>query len=84
MLFVVICRSNSSTIPLTGDSQADEDIKAFIRARQNILQQKGSFVNDVRFSSQLGLFDVFFFVCSVLSCIVYVYIPIPLFLPGRR
>ena len=35
-------RSTSMGIPLTGDSQADEDIRAFIRARQNILQQKGT------------------------------------------
>ncbi|XP_077031925.1 kinesin-like protein KIF6 isoform X5 [Agelaius phoeniceus] len=31
----------SSSIPLTGDSQADADILAFIKARQNILQKKG-------------------------------------------
>ncbi|XP_054996881.1 kinesin-like protein KIF6 [Sorex araneus] len=29
-----------SSIPLTGDSQTDSDILAFIRARQNILQRK--------------------------------------------
>ncbi|NXL95441.1 KIF6 protein, partial [Alectura lathami] len=31
----------SSSIPLTGDSQTDADILAFIKARQNILQKKG-------------------------------------------
>ncbi|NWQ73186.1 KIF6 protein, partial [Columbina picui] len=31
----------SSSIPLTGDSQADADILAFMKARQNILQKKG-------------------------------------------
>ncbi|NXY71839.1 KIF6 protein, partial [Glareola pratincola] len=31
----------NSSIPLTGDSQADADILAFIKARQNILQKKG-------------------------------------------
>ncbi|XP_053316987.1 kinesin-like protein KIF6 [Spea bombifrons] len=29
-------------IPLTGDSQTDADILAFVRARQNLLQRKGS------------------------------------------
>ncbi|NWW82740.1 KIF6 protein, partial [Climacteris rufus] len=33
--------STSTSIPLTGDSQADADILAFIKARQNILQKKG-------------------------------------------
>ncbi|NWS33811.1 KIF6 protein, partial [Polioptila caerulea] len=33
--------SSSTPIPLTGDSQADADILAFIKARQNILQKKG-------------------------------------------
>ncbi|KAM9383279.1 kinesin-like protein KIF6 [Phaethornis superciliosus] len=33
--------SSSTSIPLTGDSQADADILAFIKARQNILQRKG-------------------------------------------
>ncbi|NXL16998.1 KIF6 protein, partial [Setophaga kirtlandii] len=33
--------SSSTSIPLTGDSQADADILAFIKARQNILQKKG-------------------------------------------
>ncbi|NWH30314.1 KIF6 protein, partial [Chloropsis hardwickii] len=33
--------SSSASIPLTGDSQADADILAFIKARQNILQKKG-------------------------------------------
>ncbi|NWV73369.1 KIF6 protein, partial [Dasyornis broadbenti] len=32
---------SSTSIPLTGDSQADADILAFIKARQNILQKKG-------------------------------------------
>ncbi|XP_066109027.1 kinesin-like protein KIF6 isoform X1 [Saccopteryx bilineata] len=32
----------TSSIPLTGDSQTDADILAFIRARQNILQKKYS------------------------------------------
>ncbi|NWH78721.1 KIF6 protein, partial [Piaya cayana] len=31
----------TSSIPLTGHSQADADILAFIKARQNILQKKG-------------------------------------------
>ncbi|XP_027537567.1 kinesin-like protein KIF6 isoform X2 [Neopelma chrysocephalum] len=34
-------QSSSTSIPLTGDSQADADILAFIRARQRILQKKG-------------------------------------------
>ncbi|XP_010213489.1 PREDICTED: kinesin-like protein KIF6 [Tinamus guttatus] len=33
--------SSSSSIPLTGDSQVDADILAFIKARENILQKKG-------------------------------------------
>ncbi|NWR28922.1 KIF6 protein, partial [Tachuris rubrigastra] len=33
--------SSSTSIPLTGDSQADADILAFIEARQRILQKKG-------------------------------------------
>uniref|UniRef100_A0A8C5U379 Kinesin-like protein n=1 Tax=Malurus cyaneus samueli TaxID=2593467 RepID=A0A8C5U379_9PASS len=33
--------SSSTSIPLTGDSQTDADILAFIKARQNILQKKG-------------------------------------------
>nr|XP_010298455.1 PREDICTED: kinesin-like protein KIF6 [Balearica regulorum gibbericeps] len=33
--------SSSTSIALTGDSQADADILAFIKARQNILQKKG-------------------------------------------
>ncbi|PKU47174.1 kinesin-like protein kif6 [Limosa lapponica baueri] len=33
--------SSSTSVPLTGDSQADADILAFIKARQNILQRKG-------------------------------------------
>ncbi|KAM7172203.1 kinesin-like protein KIF6 [Macrochelys suwanniensis] len=32
--------SSSSSIPLTGDSQTDADILAFIKARQNLLQKK--------------------------------------------
>ncbi|XP_031408264.1 kinesin-like protein KIF6 [Meleagris gallopavo] len=32
---------SSTSIPLTGDSQTDADILAFIKARQNILQKKG-------------------------------------------
>uniref|UniRef100_A0A663LLN8 Kinesin-like protein n=1 Tax=Athene cunicularia TaxID=194338 RepID=A0A663LLN8_ATHCN len=35
------CFTHCSSIPLTGDSQADADILAFIKARQNILQKKG-------------------------------------------
>ncbi|XP_025053632.1 kinesin-like protein KIF6 isoform X3 [Alligator sinensis] len=34
-------RSSKSSIPLTGDSQADADIMAFFKARQNLLQKKG-------------------------------------------
>ncbi|XP_068795656.1 kinesin-like protein KIF6 isoform X1 [Struthio camelus] len=33
--------TSSSSIPLTGDSQTDADILAFIKARENILQKKG-------------------------------------------
>ncbi|XP_040408926.1 kinesin-like protein KIF6 isoform X1 [Cygnus olor] len=33
--------SSNTPIPLTGDSQTDADILAFIKARQNILQKKG-------------------------------------------
>ncbi|CAL8271728.1 unnamed protein product [Merluccius merluccius] len=33
---------SSSSIPLTGDQQTDNDILAFIRARQNLLQRTGS------------------------------------------
>ncbi|NWW50772.1 KIF6 protein, partial [Pedionomus torquatus] len=33
--------SSSTSVPLTGDNQADADILAFIKARQNILQKKG-------------------------------------------
>ncbi|XP_044867927.1 kinesin-like protein KIF6 isoform X2 [Mauremys mutica] len=36
-----IPQSSSSSIPLTGDSQTDADILAFIKARQNLLQKKG-------------------------------------------
>ncbi|NXI36936.1 KIF6 protein, partial [Galbula dea] len=32
---------SSTSIPLTGDSEADADILAFIKAKQNILQKKG-------------------------------------------
>ncbi|CAH2256230.1 kinesin KIF6 isoform X2 [Pelobates cultripes] len=32
----------STSIPLTGDSQTDADILAFVRARQNIMQRKGT------------------------------------------
>ncbi|XP_036271250.1 kinesin-like protein KIF6 [Pipistrellus kuhlii] len=32
----------SSSVPLTGDSQTDSDILAFIKARQNVLQKKCS------------------------------------------
>lgn len=32
-----------SSIPLTGDSQTDSDILAFIKARQSILQKKCKF-----------------------------------------
>ncbi|XP_030413141.1 kinesin-like protein KIF6 isoform X1 [Gopherus evgoodei] len=34
-------QSSSSSVPLTGDSQTDADILAFIKARQNLLQKKG-------------------------------------------
>ncbi|XP_018118191.1 kinesin-like protein KIF6 isoform X2 [Xenopus laevis] len=33
---------SDTPIPLTGDSQTDADIMAFVRARQNLLQRKGS------------------------------------------
>uniref|UniRef100_A0A8C8VFT7 Kinesin-like protein n=1 Tax=Pelusios castaneus TaxID=367368 RepID=A0A8C8VFT7_9SAUR len=33
--------SSSSSIPLTGDSQTDADILAFMKARQNLMQKKG-------------------------------------------
>ncbi|XP_063774909.1 kinesin-like protein KIF6 isoform X2 [Pseudophryne corroboree] len=35
-------RAADTPIPLTGDSQTDADILAFVRARQNLLQRKGS------------------------------------------
>ncbi|KAG8432111.1 hypothetical protein GDO86_017843 [Hymenochirus boettgeri] len=34
-------RLSDSPIPLTGDSQTDADILAFVRARQNLMQRKG-------------------------------------------
>ncbi|XP_074844663.1 kinesin-like protein KIF6 [Carettochelys insculpta] len=36
-----IPQSSSSSIPLTGDSQTDADILAFIKARQILMQKKG-------------------------------------------
>ncbi|NXH11977.1 KIF6 protein, partial [Bucco capensis] len=33
--------NSSTSVPLTGDSKADADILAFIKAKQNILQKKG-------------------------------------------
>ncbi|KAM6138169.1 kinesin-like protein KIF6 [Phoenicopterus ruber ruber] len=39
--------SSSTSVPLTGDSQADADILAFIKARQNILQKKGKFCQEI-------------------------------------
>ncbi|XP_054251294.1 LOW QUALITY PROTEIN: kinesin-like protein KIF6 [Indicator indicator] len=33
--------NSGTSVPLTGDNQADADILAFIKARQNILQKKG-------------------------------------------
>ena len=33
--------SGSGSVKLTGDSRADADILAFIKARQNLLQQRG-------------------------------------------
>ncbi|KAM9316891.1 kinesin-like protein KIF6 [Gastrophryne carolinensis] len=36
-------RSTDTPIPLTGDSQTDADILAFVRARHNLLQRKGSY-----------------------------------------
>ncbi|KAM9234657.1 kinesin-like protein KIF6 [Dugong dugon] len=35
-----ISKRPTSSIPLTGDSQTDSDILAFIKARQSILQKK--------------------------------------------
>ncbi|KAM4042914.1 kinesin-like protein KIF6 isoform 1-T1 [Anomaloglossus baeobatrachus] len=35
-------RGEDSPIPLTGDSQVDADILAFVRARQNLLSRKGA------------------------------------------
>ena len=35
--------SGSGSVKLTGDSRADADILAFIKARQNLLQQRGGF-----------------------------------------
>ncbi|NXI24742.1 KIF6 protein, partial [Sterrhoptilus dennistouni] len=35
--------NSGTSVPLTGDSQADADILAFIKARQNILQKKGKY-----------------------------------------
>uniref|UniRef100_A0A8B9P9H3 Kinesin-like protein n=1 Tax=Apteryx owenii TaxID=8824 RepID=A0A8B9P9H3_APTOW len=40
--------SSSSSIPLTGDSQIDADILAFIKARENILQKKGKSFQKIR------------------------------------
>ncbi|XP_064365607.1 kinesin-like protein KIF6 isoform X5 [Dromaius novaehollandiae] len=40
--------SSSSSIPLTGDSQIDADILAFIKARENILQKKGKSLQKMR------------------------------------
>ncbi|XP_075781206.1 kinesin-like protein KIF6 isoform X6 [Pelodiscus sinensis] len=34
-------QTSSTSIPLTGDSQTDADILAFIKARQNLMQKKG-------------------------------------------
>ena len=40
-IIICICRSSQSGsgMRLTGDPQADADIMAFVKARQNILQQ---------------------------------------------
>ena len=39
-----VSSSRSSTIQLTGDKRADADIMAFIKARQNLLQNKGKII----------------------------------------
>lgn len=40
MFVLSISEKPMSSIPLTGDSQTDSDILAFIKARQNVLQKK--------------------------------------------
>lgn len=40
MVVLSISERPASSIPLTGDSQTDSDILAFIKARQSILQKK--------------------------------------------
>ncbi|OPJ72420.1 kinesin-like protein KIF6 isoform C [Patagioenas fasciata monilis] len=47
--------SSSTSVPLTGDSQADADILAFMKARQNILQKKG-LGNKLNSSCKTGTF----------------------------
>ena len=44
MFYIVYFRSSQSStgVRLTGDPQADADIMAFVKARQNILQQSKS------------------------------------------
>ncbi|XP_036237323.1 kinesin-like protein KIF6 isoform X1 [Molothrus ater] len=44
----------SSSIPLTGDSQADADILAFIKARQNILQKKGKSCQNIESQTKIS------------------------------
>lgn len=40
MVVPSIPERRASSVPLTGDSQTDSDILAFIKARQNVLQKK--------------------------------------------
>uniref|UniRef100_A0A8C9NBJ2 Kinesin-like protein n=1 Tax=Serinus canaria TaxID=9135 RepID=A0A8C9NBJ2_SERCA len=52
--FTEVVRKHSSTsIPLTGDSQADADILAFIKARQNILQKKGKSCQEIESQTKI-------------------------------
>ncbi|XP_063008082.1 kinesin-like protein KIF6 isoform X2 [Melospiza melodia melodia] len=46
--------SSSTSIPLTGDSQADADILAFIKARQNILQKKGKSCQNIESQAKIS------------------------------
>ena len=49
MFYIIYFRSSQSStgVRLTGDPQADADIMAFVKARQNILQQSKSVVHTI-------------------------------------
>uniref|UniRef100_A0A8C5JAF7 Kinesin-like protein n=1 Tax=Junco hyemalis TaxID=40217 RepID=A0A8C5JAF7_JUNHY len=53
--------SSSTSIPLTGDSQADADILAFIKARQNILQKKATISECLGHTWLCNLHSIFFY-----------------------